>query len=252
MNKLFKATVLILFVGLAITMQSCSSEPGVANVNLEMKATTELSSINPSGRVMTNDLVFTDVLLGVTEIEFETLEEESSENSSDMDDHDGDGEDDNEEVEFEGNFVVDLIAGTSTPDFGVADIAPGIYEKLEIELSPILDGDMSVFVAFEFTPDGATEPVKYEYSNSTGMEFKIEDEGGFQLDENMLNQILVFVDLDVMFSGIDFSMAAVDSDGIVRINGSSNSDLAALIAGNLGGMMHGGEDEDGDGEHDDD
>ena len=217
-----------------------------------MSATTVLSTINTTGRSMATGLVFTDVVLGVTEIEFETLEEESGEGGDDIEDSDDDGEDDNEEVEYEGNFVVDLIAGTSTPDFGVADIAPGLYEEMEIELKPILDGNITMFVAFEYTPDGATDPVVYEYSNSAEMEYEIEPEGGFQLDENALNQMLVVIDLDAMFANIDLSTATADVDDIVRINGSSNADLASQIAQNLGDVMDGGEDEDGDGEYDDD
>ena len=255
MKNLIKSTFLALLfgLGLSLVLQSCgNNEPGLAKVNLKMEAVTVLSTVNPGGRVAETGLVFTDVILGVTEIEFETLEEESHEHSSDIEDSDDDGEDDNEEIEFEGHFVVDLIAGTSTPDFGVAEITPGIYEELEIDLRPILDGDITMFVAFEFTPDGASEPVKYEYTNRAEMEYEIEEEGGFQLDEGALNQMLIVIDLDAMFAGLNLNTANADADGIVRINGESNADLAAQIAQNLGEVMDGGEDEDGDGEFDDD
>lgn len=255
MKNLIKSTVLALLfgLGLSLILQGCSNnEPGLAQVNLQMEATTALSTINPGGRVAATGLVFTDVLLGVTEIEFETEEEDNSEANDDFEDSDEDGEDDNEEIEYKGNYVVDLIAGTSTPDFGTADIAPGIYDELEVELGPILDGDLSIFVAFEYTPDGQTETVKYEYSTSAEMEFELERESGFFLDEGALNQMLVLIDLDAMFAGLDLHTATADMDGVVRINIESNANLAAQIAQNLGDVMHGGEDEDGDGEIDDD
>jgi hypothetical protein len=253
MKNLLKTAILVFFMSIVLLMQSCNNnEPGLSDIKLTMKASTALSTINPGGRVMNTGLVFTDIMLGVTEIEFETLEENTAEENGDVEDNDGDGEDDNEEIEFEGNFVVDLIAGTSTPDFGVADIAPGIYEEIEIELSPILDGDITMFIAFDYTPDGATDAVRYEYSTSAEMEFELEKEGGFLLDENTLTQILVIIDLDAMFANIDLNTAIADVDGIVRINNDSNTDLANQIAANLGDAMHGGEDEDGDGEIDDD
>ena len=246
MKNLFKTVVVTLFIGFTVVMQSCNNnDPGLSDIRLEMKATTALSTINSSGRVMNSGLVFTDVVIGVTEIEFETFEEDEAE------DNDGDGEDDNEEVEYEGEFVVDLIAGTSTPDFGEATIAPGIYEEMEIELSPILEDGNSVFVAFEYTPDGVADPVRYEYSTSAEMEFELEPEGGFILDEAVLNQMLVLIDLDAMFASLDLSTATADVDGVVRINSSSNVDLFDQIAANLGDVMEGGEDEDGDGEFDD-
>ena len=90
---------------------------------------------------MASGLVFSEILIGVTELEFETLEEDQREEEDDAYDGDHrDGEMENEEIEFEGEFVVDLIHGTSTPDFGIADILPGLYEEMEIEIGPVLEG----------------------------------------------------------------------------------------------------------------
>ena len=84
-------------------MQSCNNnDPGLSDIKLSMQATTALSTINPSGRVMSTGLVFTDVVIGVTEIEFETFEEDAAEDNGDFEDNDGDGEDDDEIDEFEG------------------------------------------------------------------------------------------------------------------------------------------------------
>lgn len=252
MRNLLKKTVLVFFIGLVVIMQSCNSnDPALSNINLEMKATTANSTINPSGRVMNTGLVFTDVVIGVTEIEFESFEENEAEDSGEFEDADDDGEADDEEVEYEGNFVVDLIAGTSTPDFGVADLAPGIYEEMEIELKPILDGGITMFVAFDYTPAGGLEAYRYEYSTSAEMEYELEPEGGFLLDEGALNKMLVLIDLDAMFANVDLDNVDVDSDGIVRINNTSNVSQAAQVAMNLESVMEGGEDEDGDGELDD-
>ncbi len=256
-NNFFMKTTLyalLILVGFMGALVSCSENdtPTAANVKLEMKATTSLSKINGSGRSMASGLVFHEVLLGVTELEFETQEEDQSEEDHDAEDgEDHDGEDENEEIEFEGHFVVDLINGTSTPDFGVADILPGLYEEIEIELGPVLEHGNSIYIAFELPREGQ-DTLKIEYSNSDEIEIEIEREAGFQLDGGVLNQMLVLFDLDSLFAGIDFNQAIVDADGVIRINETSNADLASLIEANHDNVLEAGEDEDGDDEIDED
>ena len=112
-----------------------SDAPATAKVQLEMKASTSLSKISSSGRSMASGLVFSEILIGVTELEFETLEEDQREEEDDA--HDGedhDGETENDEIEFEGEFAVDLIHGTSTPDFGIAEILPACSNKCKKRL----------------------------------------------------------------------------------------------------------------------
>lgn len=244
----------VILMGLTGALVSCSDQapPAAANVNLQMKATTTLSKINASGRSLGTGLLFQEVLLGVTELEFETQEENQSEEDHDaVDGKDQNGEDENEEIEFKGNFVVDLIRGTSTPDFGVADILPGVYEEIEIELGPVMENGNSIFIAFEL-PRAGEESVKIEYSSSAEFEIEIEREAGFQLEGGNLNQVLVLLDLDALFSGIDFTNAVIDADGVIRINESSNANLAALIETHLGNVLEAGEDADDDGEIDED
>ncbi len=253
MENQIKTIVFALLMAFGLILESCNknNDPGLANVKMEMKATTALSSINPGGRTTATDLVFTEVKVGVTEIELETLEENQAEDSGEIDDEDGDGEDDNEDVEFEGQFTVDLLTGISTPDFGVANIAPGVYEEIEMDLEPIMAGGLTMFVAFDYTPAGATSPVRYEYSNDYELEFELESDAGIEISDATANQLLVVFDLDALLAGVDLDAATADSDGVVRINDSSNATIAAQIANNLDSVMEGGEDDDGDGEFDD-
>ncbi len=252
MKNQFKTIVFALLLAFGLMLESCTkNEPGLGNVKMEMKATTALSSINPGGRTMATDLVFTEVKVGVTEIELETLEENQKEDSGEIDDKDGDGEDDNEDIEFEGEFVVDLLAGTSTPDFGVAEITPGVYEEIEMNLEPIMEGGLTMFIAFDYTPAGDTVAVRYEYSNNYSLEYELESDTGIEISDATANQLLVVFNLDALFAGVDLDAATADSDGVVRINDSSNADLSAQIADNLDSVMEGGEDDDGDGEFDD-
>jgi hypothetical protein len=244
MKSTIKFSMIVLLVTIGLFFQSCGEENvnlGEAQLALQMKAQTNQSTLN--SRTLNTGFVFSQVMLGVTELEFETLEEAETE--------DEEGEDDQEEVEFEGEFIVDLINGTSTPDFGIAEIAPGIYEEIEIEMEPILEGGYSIFVAFEYT-DANNEVVAVEYGNSDELEFEVENETGFVLDAGATNQMLVLLKLDALFTGVDLSTATADSDGVIRINGSSNTNIADAIASNLDQVLDAGEDDDEDGDIDED
>jgi hypothetical protein len=253
MKNTIKIMAFVSLIILVNVIQSCSdesSEPALAQAKLEMKAVSAQSTIK-TGRVQATGLEFTQVLIGVTEMEFETFEENDLEDSGEFEDNDSDGEDDNEEIEFEGNFVVDLISGTSNPDFGLADLAPGIYEEMEIEMGPILEGGNTMFVAFNYVPDGATDTVRVEYSNKQEIEFELESDTGFTLEGGTINKMLILINLDALFESIDLSSATADSDGVIRINSTSNESLASTIESNLDTMIEGGEDKDDDGEIDD-
>jgi len=272
MKQFIKNTIITAIVVLVLLMGGCgeSVDPTMADVKLEMKAHTHLSSINTNARVMNSGIEFTEVLIGVTEIEFESMGDNHSDDSNDesddiddesnadnSDDHSDDNNKDDgdvdhdDEIEFEGQFVVDLLNGTSDPDFGIADVIPGVYKELEIKISPILEDGNSIFVAFTYQPEGS-EPVNVELSTNKEIEFEIENHSGIQLDGNSLNQILVLFDLNQLLTGVDFNQASMDVDGIIRINSDSNADIAALIWANLDNVLEVGEDEDGDHDIDDD
>ncbi len=248
-----KMRVLLMLIVGSLWVGGCNNdEPTAEGIKLQMKAVTSLSTIN--GRTSATGLEFSQILLGVRELEFETLEEDDLEDSNDdLDGDNDDGEDDNEEIEFEGSYVVDLINGTSTPDFGLASVQPGIYEEIEIEMGPILENNNSIFIAFSYIPDGGGSAVQVEFSSQEEIEFEIEDETtGFQLDANALTNMLVILDLDALFSGIDLSTAVADEDGVVRINDSSNSGITQQILSNLEDACDAGEDDDNDDDIDED
>ena len=227
--QLFIVSIVILLLA------SCSSDPQLEGVKLKMKAVTTQSSIN--GRLNATGLTFTDIMIGVDEIEFETELEDDQEDIS--------GEDDELKVEFEGPYVIDLINGTSTPNLGVGDVPTGVYDELEIELAPVLTGGNSVFI--KFTLDGKT----YEFSTTEEIEIEVENLSGFDIDSNSLQNILVLIDLDNMFAGIDLSNAVADEDGVIRINDSSNSEITHSIINQLEDSCEAGEDDDKDDEIDD-
>lgn len=278
MSQLLKKSgmAVLLVIGLLIGSCNDSGDPSLANVKVEMKAVSNLGQLNTNGRMMAVGVDFLEALVGVTEIEFEGFESGDDHGNDDLnddsgDDHSDDGSDDRiagsssgdddgddegesddqDEIEFHGEFVVDLINGTSTPDFGIADVVPGVYKEIKIKLSPILEDGNSIFISFEYQPESG-DPFTVEYSNQSSYVLKFENHQGIQLEEGQLNQILVLLNLDELLAGIDFSTADQDEDGVVRINGTSNPELASLIESHIRAAFDAGEDRDGDDCIDDD
>ena len=262
--------VVIMVIGLLMVSCGEDVDPNLADVQLKIKATSNLGGFDAGARTLEEHITFNQVLLGVTEIEFESIVDDNSDDDSDDhsgsdnsghdDDSDDDSSDDNSDdsfddsdsdIEFEGRFVVDLIAGTSNPDFGIADVYPGIYKEIELKLEPILEGGYSIFIEFKYNVDGF-EPVTVQYSTDKQFKFEIERDSGIQLDGGALNQILLLFDLDQFLESVNINEASADVDGIVRINSNSNSDIAAAIWSKLNLMMEAGEDHDGDDDFDDD
>lgn len=228
-----KLQFLLLTIG-SLLVGACGSDPALEGVKMKMKAVTTQSSIN--GRVNATGLTFTDIMIGVDEIEFETdLEDDQEDNL---------GEDDELKVEFEGPYVIDLVNGTSTPNLGIGDVPTGVYDELEIELAPVLPLGNTVFI--KFTYNGKT----YEFSTTEEIEIEVEDLSGYTIDANSLQNMLVLINLDAVFAGIDLSSAEADEDGVVRINDSSNSDIAQDIIDQLEDSCDAGEDDDRDGDID--
>lgn len=252
-----KMKILLVVVFISLVFAACDSNNTAEGIKLKIKGITNTSANN--ARVNESELTYQFAQIGIQEVELEGMdaENENEDGDDDSDDrltHDGDDNDDqgeDEEFSFEGPFVVDLLAGTSIPDFGVLAIEPGLYEEVEIELAPVLLDGNSVFIAFTYTPDVGS-PVQVQISTKQEMEFEIESESGIQVDANALSTILVLLDLQTLLASVDFSQANADNDGVIRINDTSNTDLAVQIFSNFKSFCHAGEDDDHDGDIDDD
>lgn len=262
---------LFIFMGLIIGGCGEDVDPNMADLRLKMKATTTLGSLDPAGRVMEDHITFTEALFGVTKVEIESElehhsddndhqgnDDDSDEDSGDDnhgDDSDDDGDDDSDddyEIEIEGDFIVDLIAGTSDPDFGTIPTLPGTVKEIDIRLEPILEDGNSIYIEFTYKPDPESDPVTVQFSTKKEIEFEMEHHSGIHLDEGSLHQILVLFDLDKFLNSINFGEATADEDGIIRINSNSNAAISTAIWAQLHLMMEAGEDDDGDDEFDDD
>lgn len=221
-----------------VMLWSCSDDdPKLQGVAFKMKATTTSSTISPNGRGMNSTYTFKEARVGVSQVEFE---------------HDDDDDSGNDfEIEFKGKYLVDLIAGTSNPEFGVSTIAPGVYDEVEVKLGKFLEGGNSVFVSFTYQPDGG-DPIQVEFSTKAELEIEIEYSNGFTIQPDVLSTVLVLLDLDELLASVDLSEANMDEDGVIRINQNSNANLAQLIVSNFDDACKSGYDNDDDDEFDDD
>ncbi len=237
MKKLIKTTlgkIMALGLSVAVIVACDSSEdPSLANVDIQLRAVSSQAKTNAGGRTAsTSEIEFNEFIVGVTEIEFET---EVDNMGSDDDDY---------EIEFEGRFVVDALNGTSTPDFGIADLAPGLYHEIEIEMSPVLSGGNTLDLKATYKNNGEAYPV--EFLSDKSFELEIEDDKGFMLDEGSLKSVLILIDLDVLFNGVDLSTASVDGDGVIRLNDESNVGITRIIENNLEHALDALDDDDDD------
>ena len=226
-------------------------------VSIRMKAVSTQHIIAPkvNGRSMATGLTFTRILLGLEELELEnelpdSLEHEGDEHDgrimhSDSTTHEGDDDEDDHHLEIHGAYVLDLIAGTSTPALDTAVLDSGAYNEIKLKLGQVLDSGNSIFIAF--TADSAS----YELSTREHIQLKFKIENGFSVQSDSLNFLSMQLDLDALFSNLDLSAAEADADGVIRINDERNQEILREFLQALGGSCrsHEGREDDEDEHH---
>ena len=199
--------------------------------SIQQKQLLKKSTIN--NKLMTivssnGTFTFTNAMIGISKIEFETEFE--------MDDIDIE-----EEIEYNGSFQFDVLNGTSSPSIPTIDLEAGVYHELEFNVDNVLASGNSIEIAGNYN-DGNTI-YTFEFTSTMDEEFEIENENGINLNVNETVYFVLFLQLESLFNGVDFSSASIDDDGIIRINSDSNSEIASHIESNLEDIM---EFEDGD------
>lgn len=218
-----------LFIVLVLLLSCAGDEPASPGLRLRMKAFTRESMI--SGRKAHGMVTFQEARVGVTKVELTTPSVQ---------------DDPETEAEYEGAFWVDLLAGTSEPDFETVGLVPGNYDKIEVDLSPLVPGGKTLLVRFIHDQD------QFELSTTQALDLELEGLSALGL-ANVATplDLLVLLDLDLLFQDITFDGLTPGNDGVIRINDTSNAGLLADILDNLKDACEAGEDEDRDGEIDD-
>lgn len=206
-----------LFSVLAIVLFSCSSgnENDPARLSVKFKGTA--SSIS-NGRI-SSSWDITEALIGVTKIEFEMEhDDDDDDNSGSRISHGGDDidDDDESEIEIKGNWIVNLLDGTSDPELPGISVDQGDFNEIKVVLSPIIDDQYSVIFNAVFTDDhGMQTPVEVMLSNQ--IIIKVKDDAGFVVTAEKLNEIIIELELDKWLSEIDLASLDVEN-GKIKIS----------------------------------
>lgn len=206
---------LMLAVTMIISMASCSKSNDTG-ISLSIKGTTTLPLIKKSAQ--TQGFIFSQALLGIKNIEIK--KEDEMLDNGDMN------------FDFPGNYTVDLLAGTTSPAIGFSDFLPGTYNKFESKTAAILNGGKSFIINGTYTDGGGTV-YTFEFSTSGEVKFEFESDTAFVLTEGTVVNMLININLPLLFEGVDFSKAVQNGDGIIIINETSNAGLVEKILGNI-------------------
>jgi len=222
-----KTTIYLLAALLLITFSSCKKDADVATAKFSVKQkTTTLKS------TQIGTFTFSKANIGISEIEFE-MEFES-------------GTDDYElEVEYEGPFQFDVLTGTSTPAVIAIEITPGTYHELEFDIESVLSTGNSIEISGTYD-DGNGNSYQFEFTSNFEDDYEIENVAGIDVSIGQTTNFVLQLDLPLLFVGVDFSSAVMGNDNIIRINSSSNQNLASIIENNLDNIMDVDDDNDDD------
>jgi hypothetical protein len=217
--KYASAGLMLLFVA------SCTKSNNDTVIGLTFKAVTTLP-VGVKGTEIVSPYTFTEARMGIKEIEIKRKEEHLHDTLVPRDTIN------KNRFDFKGKYLVDLLTGTTTPDFGLVGFTPGTYNKFESETARLIDGTKSLSVKGSFT-DAASKVYNFSFTTKGEFEFEFESDSGFVLTEGKILEMLININLPLMFKNVDFSKGLVDATGIVVINESTNAELFKTVKRNI-------------------
>jgi hypothetical protein len=225
--------------------------------------TSASSRMMMGGRIASgpDTVIFKSFQLGVTEITLKGNEHDGCKNDHDEDlNHEGDEDADSQDDQnsknkwtIKGEYVVDVLAGTSTPDMS-ADLPPDsiTFRKMEIAFGPILPDSNSVFV--NAIVIHGEDSLKVEFETSRKFEIHLKRKHGIKISPS-LDKLLVSLSIDKLFAGVDWSKAKAGEDGVIHLTDPANAYLGYRVKYNFYRLMRWGHDKNHDhhmDDHDDD
>lgn len=214
--RFMKNIVKLMSAAAIVILAASCTKSNDTGISLSIKGTTTLPAIKKSAAI--EGYNFSEALLGIKEIEIKKEDELLN--------------DGNTEFDFSGSYIVDLLAGTTTPELGFSEFTPGTYNKFESETASVLPGGKSLSLKGTYTSADGTL-YTFEFSTSGEVEFEFESDSGFVLTEGTVLDMLINLNLPMLFEGVDFSKATVNGEGIILINESSNLAILETIINNI-------------------
>jgi hypothetical protein len=222
-----KKNVLLLASFVMVFFISCNSDSPSSKTtfSIQQKTVVRKSSVNDkqaTSNALVGTFTFSKVLVGVSKIKFDKEFETDDVETED-------------EIEYKGSYEFDVLNGTTTPAILPIEMAPGLYHELEFDIDNVLSSGNSIEVSGTYN-DGVSE-YDFEFTSAIEEEFEIENVNGVDLNVNETANFVLFLELEALFDGIDFSNVVIDEDNVIRINSSSNSEIASQIENNLEHIM---------------
>lgn len=259
-----KQLIYVSVIALLLVAVGCdSSDPGLNRLKVDMVAETSSSSRMMSGGRIASEsdtVIFKSFLLGVTEVTLKGKEygKERCKNDDDEQNHEGDDDEDDDHNSgnkwtVEGEFVVDVLAGTSTPDISAELPSDSLtFHKMEIEFGPVLPDSNSVYINAIVIHD--EDSLEVEFATSRKFEIHLKRKHGIEVTPT-LDKLLVAFSIDKLFAGVDWSKAKAGDDGIIHLTDPANAYLGYKVKYNFYRLMRWGRDKNHDhrmDDHDDD
>lgn len=223
---------------LATTFISCSKSTETG-ISLAIEGTTSNTSgalaVTRSALAATPGFVFSEALLGVRDIAIKSDDENFGDSLEFEGEHMGHGHKGKghpKTFDYEGIYLVDLLAGTSTPELGFTNTVPGSYDKFEAESAPAIDSSKTMSLKGTYTDSLAVEH-KFDFSTIHRWEYKFKTDTAVVIDEGKVIEMLVSIDLTKLFRGVDFSKLTLNTDNVAIINENNNVSAFRKITFNL-------------------
>ncbi len=226
----------------AFTLISCSKEESGSDsgkLALSAKSTTSATSSSKQGttsKSVAEGIEVTDFIINLVEFELEIDVEELEMENDQNEDWDDDGYFDFEdEVELEGPFTLDLMAGQIS--FLNVTVPNGRYEEVEFKINKNKDVNSEIFDKSVLIKGFVNNvPFVFWHDFMDEIEIDFEDPTVDVTISNNTENLVIDFNLSLLFNsvnGIDLSGATDDNnDGIIEISPrdtDGNNDLAQAI-----------------------
>jgi hypothetical protein len=147
-----------------------------------------------------------------------------------------------------GPYSINLLEGTSETGIEIIDVEPGLYCSLDASMVKGTGDSICFYMGGKTLMNN--QEINFEVKYSGGANFTLENPDGFEITQNTDTVIYVLTDLNSLFNSLDWSMADVDNDGVIRINNDLNSNLIQTTIQNFVNASKIGLDQDQDGQID--
>ena len=209
---------LLIVLALVASFSSCKKESNSPDAKADFTMQ-EKSTANRNAQAKAiGSFTFTKALVGVKKVKFEM-------------EHNGNDQD----YKYKGAYTFDVLTGTSTPPIQPVDIQPGTYKKIKVKIDNVLPSGNSIEIAGTYEVAGMS--YQFEFTSTSDQEYEVENPNGISVQQGHTVTFVVELDLQSLFSGVDFATATVDTDGVIRINDTSNSALQDIIENNFDDIM---------------